>query len=68
GAATHSVDMNTRFLRLSFTQNGNILSVAAPLDGNTAPPGYYMLFILKEGDRAGIDYPSVAKIIRLKSA
>jgi hypothetical protein len=30
-----------------------------------APPGYYMLFVLKPGDRAGIEYPSEAKMIRL---
>lgn len=68
GAATHSFDMDTRFLRLQFTQSGNTLNVAAPANGNIAPPGYYMLFILKPGDRAGIDYPSVARIIQLKSA
>ncbi len=60
--------MDTRFVPLQFTAGGLALSVAAPAHGNIAPPGYYMLFILKEGDRAGIDYLSKAKIVQLKSA
>jgi hypothetical protein len=37
---------------------------------NTAadrPVGYYMLFILIDGDRPGIWVPSVAKMIKLQS-
>lgn len=67
GTSTHGFDQDTRFIPLSFTKNGlsNTLSVAAPASGNHAPPGYYMLFILMDGDRTGIEYPSVAEIIQL---
>ena len=40
--------------------SNNALSLTMPSNGNLAPPGYYMLFLL---DSAGV--PSVAKIIQL---
>jgi hypothetical protein len=39
--------------------NGN-LSVQAPANGNLAPPGYYMLFILN-----GRGVPSIARFVHL---
>ena len=65
GAATHSYDMDQRFVPLEFTASLNTVTIAAPAHGFLAPPGYYMLFILKDGDRAGIKYPSLAEIIKL---
>ncbi|MGH8490332.1 MAG: LamG-like jellyroll fold domain-containing protein [Gammaproteobacteria bacterium] len=63
GAVTHQFDENQRYLSLGFQQNANTLSVDAPGNGNLAPPGYYMLFVLNE---AGV--PSVASWIRMLPA
>ena len=60
GAVTHFFDQNERFLPLSFTQAAGGLTVAAPVDANLAPPGYYMLFIV---NNAGV--PSVAPFVQL---
>jgi hypothetical protein len=60
GAVTHAFDENQRFQRLAFTADANGLSVTAPISGNRAPPGHYMVFILN-----GTAVPSVAKIVRL---
>lgn len=63
GAATHAFDFDQRFMELSFELddlNDTVLWVDAPLKGDEAPPGYYMLFIL------GWDVPSTAKILKLK--
>jgi hypothetical protein len=61
GSVTHAFDMNQRFMWLTFTKNASGLTVQAPASRNTAPPGYYMLFILTS---AGV--PSKAKIIQLR--
>jgi len=39
GAVTHFFDQNERFLPVSFTQSSGGLTVTAPVDGNTSPPG-----------------------------
>jgi len=57
---THSVNTGQRYVGLGFTAGAGSLAVTAPIDGNHAPPGYYMLFVLSS---AGV--PSVAEIIRL---
>jgi galactose oxidase len=59
-STTHTLDMNQRFNRLTFTQAGGGLNVTTPQNGNLAPPGHYMLFILNSG---GV--PSVAAIVQL---
>lgn len=42
---THLVDADQRTVRLPVvSRNGNVLEVAAPPNGNVAPPGPYMLF------------------------
>jgi hypothetical protein len=61
GAVTHFFDQNERFLPVSFTQTSGGLTVTAPVDGNTAPPGYYMLFIVNS---SGI--PSIAPFVQLQ--
>jgi hypothetical protein len=58
-AATHGFDQAQRFVPLAFT-GPDTLNVQAPANGNWAPPGYYMLFIVAEG------VPSVAKIVQLR--
>jgi hypothetical protein len=50
------VDTEQRYVGLEFNnKNSNILSAKVPLNKNIAPPGYYMLFIIKEED-----IPSIA--------
>ncbi len=55
GSDTHQSDMDQHFVPLSFTQSGNTLTIQPPSNGNYAPPGHYMLFILNAngvpGDR-----------------
>jgi len=60
GAPTHAFDMEQRFVGLSYTGGSGVLNVTAPPNGNVAPPGYYMLFILNS---AGV--PSVASFVHL---
>ena len=60
GAPTHAFDMDQRLVGLSFTAGNGALNVTAPPNGNIAPPGYYMLFIL---DSRGV--PSTAVFVKL---
>ena len=60
GAVTHAFDMDQRLVGLTFSVVSGQLQVNAPANGNLAPPGYYLLFILnKQGT------PSVANFVRL---
>ena len=63
GAPTHAFDQEQRFIGLSFTAASGVLTATAPPNGNIAPPGYYMLFILNS---AGV--PSVATFVHLSSS
>jgi hypothetical protein len=60
GAVTHAFDMDQRLVGMSFSQESGALTVTAPPNGNIAPPGYYMLFLLNS---AGV--PSVARFVQL---
>jgi hypothetical protein len=60
GAVTHSVNMEQRYVPLSFTAGTDSLTATVPANVNVAPPGYYMLFILN-----GAGVPSVAKMVRI---
>ena len=60
GAVTHAFDMEQRLVGLTFTANGGVLHAKAPANGNLAPPGYYLLFVLNE---QGV--PSVARFVHL---
>jgi hypothetical protein len=62
GAPTHSFDMDQRLVGLSFTTGAGVLNVTAPPNGNIAPPGYYMLFVLNS---AGV--PSLATFLHLST-
>lgn len=59
-SVTHSFNMDQRYVPLSFSAAGGVLSVTAPENGNMAPPGYYMLFIVND---QGV--PAVANFIKL---
>ena len=63
GSPTHAFDQDQRFVGLSFTADSGVLNVTAPPNGNIAPPGYYMLFILNS---AGV--PSVARFVQLSAS
>jgi Domain of unknown function (DUF1929)/Bacterial Ig-like domain len=60
GAVTHSVNMEQRYVPLSFTAGTGTLNATAPANANIAPPGVYMLFVI---DANGV--PSVAKMVRV---
>jgi len=62
GAVTHAFDMEQRYVGLSFTAGDGVLTVSGPVNGNLAPPGYYLLFLC---DDKGV--PSVAKFVQLVS-
>lgn len=60
GTVTHSFGMDQREVEMSFTRGNGALTVTAPPNGNIAPPGHYMLFIL---NNAGV--PSLATIVQV---
>jgi galactose oxidase-like protein len=60
GAVTHAFDMDQRLVGLSFTAGPGLLTAKSPANGNLAPPGYYLLFILNSD---GV--PSVAQFVHL---
>jgi len=66
GAVTHDFNQDQRRVPLTVTSrsaDGRSMNLNAPADGAQAPPGYYMLFLLK---RNGANLtPSVAKIVRV---
>jgi galactose oxidase-like protein/Big-like domain-containing protein len=62
GAATHSDNMEQRYVPLPFTAGATSLTATAPANANIAPPGYYMLFII---DANGV--PSVARMVSVTS-
>jgi hypothetical protein len=61
GAVTHAFDQGQRFVRLAFVVEGGNLQVTAPPNGNIAPPGHYMLFILSEKGA-----PSLARAVTIQ--
>jgi hypothetical protein len=63
GSQTHSVEMEQRYLPLSFTAGDGALTASVPANVHTAVPGVYMLFVV---DSAGV--PSVARMVNLDSA
>ncbi len=65
GSVTHAFNMEQRVIGLCgatapCSALSNTLSLTTPPNGNIAPPGYYMLFLI---DSAGV--PSVATFIQL---
>ena len=63
GAPTHAFDMEQRMVGLVFSAGSGVLNVTGPPNGNTAPPGYYMIFLI---NTAGV--PSVAKFVQVSTA
>ncbi len=62
GSPTHSFDMDQRLVGLSFTAGNGVLNATAPPNGNIAPPGYYLLFILNS---SGV--PSLAQFVQISA-
>ena len=62
GAVTHAFGMDQREVELAFTAQTGSLTITAPPNGNIAPPGYYMLFLLNS---SGV--PSVARFVQVTS-
>jgi len=61
GAVTHGFNMSQRFVGCAIVGGGaTSVKLQTPPDGNVAPPGWYLLFIVDAGR-----VPSVAKWIRL---
>jgi hypothetical protein len=60
GSVTHHFNAGQRYIPLTFSQSSGSLTITAPANGNTAPPGYYMLFILNSN---GV--PSIAPIMQV---
>ncbi len=59
GAVTHAFDMEQRLIGTTFVRIPGGLSVTAPPNGNVAPPGWYLIFILDAGGT-----PSVGKFVQ----
>ena len=66
GSVTHAFDMEQRFIGLCgpspqpACSGSGTLNLTTPPNGNVAPPGYYMLFLI---DTNGV--PSVAQFVQL---
>jgi hypothetical protein len=60
-SVTHSFDQNQRFMSLTFQAQAGGLSVAAPANGNLAPPGDYLLFLVNAD---GV--PSMGRFVNIR--
>jgi hypothetical protein len=61
GSVTHAFDAGQRANTLGFTRTTTGVDVTAPSNSNSAPPGFYQLFIL---NRNGV--PSTGHIMRIQ--
>ncbi len=62
GSATHDLNVDQRFMELSFSQTSpGTIHVTGPTDRNIAPPGTYMLFVFNQNGS-----PSISKLIHLQ--
>ena len=60
GSVTHSLDVDQRYMPLTFTQSGTSVSAALPSNSAVLTPGAYMVYVF---DANGV--PSVARIFRV---
>ena len=54
GSATHAFNADQRYVGLAFTRRAGALDALAPPDGNVAPPGVYLLFIVAQSGAEAI--------------
>jgi hypothetical protein len=60
-SVTHHTDAGARYIKIPIlSRTASRLTLRAPADGNIAPPGYYMAFIVN-----GNNVPSIARFVRL---
>lgn len=60
-SVTHHTDAGARYIKILISsRTASRLTLGAPANGNIAPPGYYMVFII---DGNGV--PSVARFVRI---
>jgi len=68
-SVTHCYDSNQRYIILDFIESSKgKYEVTPPLDRYIAPPGYYMLFVMKDVSQSisgESRIPSKAKIVKL---
>jgi hypothetical protein len=60
GSVTHTLDMGQRYIPLGVSTATGTVNLTVSTDRNSAPPGYYMLFLIN-----GSGVPSVASIVHL---
>lgn len=60
GSATHSTNLQQRFVELQFESSGETLLVDMPTRATDIPPGYYLLFVIN-----GSGVPSKASMVRI---
>jgi hypothetical protein len=58
-SSTHGVNFDQRSVELHFTAGSDALQATAPASGSEAPPGWYMLFLVRDG------VPSVAEWVQV---
>jgi hypothetical protein len=64
GSVTHAFGNDQRYVGLEFQPtSGSRLRIVAPPNGNVAPPGYYLLFLIN-----GEGVPSEGRFIRITNA
>jgi Galactose oxidase-like, Early set domain len=62
GSMTHAFDTNQRHVQLPLVApTSTNATIIGPPNRQTAPPGYYMLFVLNQAN-----VPSIARIVRLE--
>jgi len=62
GSMTHAFDTNQRHVQLPLVApTSTSATIIGPPNRQTAPPGYYMLFVLNQAN-----VPSIARIVRLE--
>ena len=59
GTVSHGVDFDQRSVALPFTRGTSAITVRAPPSGAHAPPGWYMLFAVRDG------VPSMARWVNV---
>ena len=71
GYVTHGNNMDQRYVELEFEPGSRgVYTIHAPADAYLAPPGYYMLFVLKDKSESvsGLSkIPSYGHIVKLGS-
>jgi hypothetical protein len=69
GAVTHQTNFDQRFVRVAFNVTSPTeLTILPPATPNRAPPGNYLLFLVKTHSGATDSIPSVARWVRLDSS